>query len=315
MDAAERHSDQNMRTAMLLRSPASSPTAAGAKAPPLFGASAVAAACLAPQPAPGASSPASATQAYAPCAAAPAPATPAADGNLRTAMLLAERTSRDDGGLLRTAMLPCSPGSPGAPQKSANGPAGFPVLLQIYDVSQEQSIQRVNRVLAHRLSPLKFGGVFHAGVEVNGLEWSFGLTPSVEYPGVTSVKPMTHPQHHFRQSVGMGLTKLSGESIKAIIAEMVVEYPGPSYDLLRRNCCNFADDFCQRLGLGRIPGWVHRLARMGARIDGVLGVQQRVASREHSRREHQGGIASASGSSASGRASHPASGSLSRGGA
>jgi len=147
---------------------------------------------------------------------------------------------------------------------------GLPVRLHIYDVSQEESIQRVNRILAHTYAPLKLGGVFHAGVEIDGHEWSFGYCPSETRYGVGCVRPKQHPQHHYRQTVTMRRTKVKPEEIPKILSNMIEEYPGDDYDLLRRNCCHFADDFCRRLGVGGIPGWVHRLARMGASLDNVL---------------------------------------------
>jgi len=156
-------------------------------------------------------------------------------------------------------------------QPSAAGSSkGFHVLVHIYDVSQEDSIQRLNKWIAPRLSPLKFGGVFHAGVEVNGLEWSFGMPAVDTQPGIACVVPQTHPQHHFRQTVRVRRTKLSGEEIADLISQLIEEYPGYDYDILHRNCCHFADDFCQRLGSGRIPGWVYRLARLGATIDSTM---------------------------------------------
>merc|ERR1719210_85353 len=79
-----------------------------------------------------------------------------------------------------------------------------------------------------------------------------------------------HPTHRFRQTVRLRNSKFSGEDIAAMISELIEEYPGSDYDLLRRNCCHFADDFARRLGAGRIPRWVHRLARMGARVDGLM---------------------------------------------
>ena len=64
--------------------------------------------------------------------------------------------------------------------------------------------------------------------------------------------------------------------IKSRTTSPFFRYTGPSYDLLRkclgwlffhqktsepldpRNCCHFADVFCQRLGAGGIPAWVGR---------------------------------------------------------
>jgi len=149
---------------------------------------------------------------------------------------------------------------------------GLPVYLHIYDVSQDGNVQKVNRVLAHRKSPLKFGGVFHAGVEVNGLEWCYGFCEGTSATGVCCVEPKLHPAHHYRQTLRLKRTKLTAEEVMEIVGVLIEEYPGDDYDILRRNCCHFADDFCQRIGVGHIPGWVHRLARLGARLDGVVQV-------------------------------------------
>merc|ERR1711992_496503 len=91
--------------------------------------------------------------------------------------------------------------------------AGLQVHVHIYDVSQEEGIQKLNRVLAHKKSPLKLGGVFHAGVEVNGLEWSFGYQPQESRSGVACNASKTHPQHHFRQTVKMGLAEKTAEEV------------------------------------------------------------------------------------------------------
>lgn len=146
----------------------------------------------------------------------------------------------------------------------------LPVRLHIYDVSQGEGVQKLNKILAHKYSPFKLGGVFHAAVEVNGLEWSFGFVPSETKTGVYSSKPKEDAQHHYRQTVVLGYARIAEEDVNSIICDLVEEYSGRNYDLLRRNCCHFADDFAERLGGLRIPGWVHRLARLGAAVDNVL---------------------------------------------
>lgn len=147
---------------------------------------------------------------------------------------------------------------------------GLPVLLHIYDVSQEENVHKLNKYLAHKRNPLKFGGVFHAGVEVNGLEWSFGQTCTDTMPGVSCCEPTEHPAHRFRQTVTLGNTPLSAEEISDLIFQLIEAWPGDSYELLRRNCCHFADDFCRQLDVGGIPRWVHRLARLGSQVDTVM---------------------------------------------
>jgi len=70
--------------------------------------------------------------------------------------------------------------------------------------------------------------------------------------------------------VNCGRTKLPEQEIGRIISDLLEDYPGRSYDVLRRNCCHFAEDFCLRLGVGGIPAWVHRLARVGANVDAMV---------------------------------------------
>lgn len=135
------------------------------------------------------------------------------------------------------------------------------VLLHIYDVSNQACVQWLNSVLANRLSPIKFGGIFHVGVQINGKEWFFGHAN--RGTGVTWTVPLTLEEHHFRETIHLPHTKLPEHEVNAIIASLQNEYMGRGYHLFRRNCCHFADDFCQRLGVGRIPAWTYRLANIG----------------------------------------------------
>ena len=58
------------------------------------------------------------------------------------------------------------------------------VVIHVYDVSRAEAIAQLNDVTC------VVGGVFHAGVEVYGREWSFGYR--VE-PGVTGCLLYTSP--------------------------------------------------------------------------------------------------------------------------
>ena len=48
---------------------------------------------------------------------------------------------------------------------------------------------------------------------------------------------------------------------------MKPEWMGPTYDLLRKNCCYFSEAFSLKLGTGKIPKWVNHLAHVGAILD------------------------------------------------
>lgn len=145
--------------------------------------------------------------------------------------------------------------------------AGLAVRLHIYDCGHVDSIQTLNSVFAHEMSPTKFGGIFHAGVEVRGLEWSFDYQPDPCKPGVSCALPRTAPQHHYRETLELGFTLLSEDAIANVVSQLIEEYPGHDYDLIHRNCCTFCDDFIARLGLGNIPGWVNRTSRLAAGLN------------------------------------------------
>mmetsp|Transcript_36609 Transcript_36609/g.113873 ORF Transcript_36609/g.113873 Transcript_36609/m.113873 type:complete len:271 (+) Transcript_36609:111-923(+) len=161
------------------------------------------------------------------------------------------------------------------------GGAGLPVFLHIYDVTREHSIRRINSLFAHELSPFKLGGIFHAGVEVNGLEWCFGLRDSTTRYGIWCSEPTSHPSHRYRETVACGRTRLTVPEINHVTSQLLEDYPGHDYDLLRRNCCHFADDFCGRLGVAGVPRWVYRLAHIGAQVDSVLQAARSVQDHLH----------------------------------
>ncbi|CAI7842752.1 unnamed protein product, partial [Closterium sp. NIES-54] len=138
------------------------------------------------------------------------------------------------------------------------------VLLHVYDVTNSpdpnvnNTVLRINGVAR---STLGIGGIFHGAVEVFGEEWSFGYCERGS--GVFSCRPKTNPYYSYRETVDMGETKLSAKRAGQVIAEMSVQWPGESYDMLGRNCNHFCDELCVKLGVGPIPAWVNRFARTG----------------------------------------------------
>jgi len=146
---------------------------------------------------------------------------------------------------------------------------GEPVWLHIYDVSKG-SVQWVNSLIR----PVGTGA-FHAGVEVFGLEWSFGYAAEGR-TGVYSCQPRGNSQHEYRESVLMGGTCHSGAQVHELIGRLSAEWVGNGYHLLTRNCCNFSDALCTALDVGPVPEWVVHLAGAGAKL--ADGVDQAMAS-------------------------------------
>ena len=160
--------------------------------------------------------------------------------------------------------------------------ADVPVWLHVYDVGHAHIIQELDHVLQDFCS---VGGVFHGAVEVYGVEWSFGGTRR-PVSGVFACKPKKCTMHTYKQSIFMGDCKKTPAEAHAILARLRGEWMGPSYDLLRRNCCSFSNELCIALGVGPIPPWTHRLADAGAalsdarraELEALHNVEDRVAN-------------------------------------
>mmetsp|Transcript_98499 Transcript_98499/g.195380 ORF Transcript_98499/g.195380 Transcript_98499/m.195380 type:complete len:280 (-) Transcript_98499:339-1178(-) len=138
------------------------------------------------------------------------------------------------------------------------------VLLHVYDVGRlEQLGPQEVKTLNKFLRPLG-SGAFHCGVEVYGREWSFKAEHSGT--GVCSCRPRSCESHSFSDTLFMGTTSLSKIEVKALVKVLEVEWPGRSYDSLRRNCCHFCDRLSVCLGTGPLPAWITHLASAGAAI-------------------------------------------------
>ncbi|XP_010557587.1 PREDICTED: deSI-like protein At4g17486 [Tarenaya hassleriana] len=106
-------------------------------------------------------------------------------------------------------------------------------------------------------------GIFHSGIEVHGKEYGFGAH---EFPvsGVFEVDPRSCPGFIYRCSVSLGRTKMSPSEFRVFIETTASEYHGDTYHLITKNCNHFTDDIAWRLTGKHVPGWVNRLARLGA---------------------------------------------------
>jgi len=134
------------------------------------------------------------------------------------------------------------------------------VRLNIYDVSHDSTIHQINQLFANSWSPMKFGGLFHVGIEILSAEWSYGWVSAGS--GVISCVPRCDRQHHYRETVHLPNTTLSEEEVKAILRRLWHEYRGEDYHLTDKNCCKFAEDLCERLGVGPIPAWIQRMGEV-----------------------------------------------------
>ena len=99
-------------------------------------------------------------------------------------------------------------------------------------------------------------GVFHSGIEVDGVEYSFssaGVSRGAGMPGA-----------RFRETVEMGSVATTTQAIGLAVAELAVRFAPGTYNVVSNNCNDFSDSFCRAL-LGKgIPSWINRAASLGS---------------------------------------------------
>jgi len=134
------------------------------------------------------------------------------------------------------------------------------VILQVYDVSQSDTISAINKMIQ------PFGaGAYHSGIEVYGAEWSYGGTEDGT-TGVFHIPPSSCPDHKWRECVNLGPTRLQPQEVRQVIMKMQLEWNGGDYHLLQRNCCHFTAALAEQLGCRAVPSWVNSLASTGAQM-------------------------------------------------
>jgi len=140
------------------------------------------------------------------------------------------------------------------------------VSVHLYDLSD--ALAQLNSVA---IDLMGFGGALHVGVEVFGVEWSFGTG------GVSASMPKQNRHYAYRQTVSMRPTHLTLKEVDGVLLEMQREWRGSEYDLFSKNCGTFCNALCIRLGVGSLPPWVTRLAEAGARSTTVRRIADLMA--------------------------------------
>lgn len=104
-------------------------------------------------------------------------------------------------------------------------------------------------------------GIYHAGVEVYGEEWSFQYFQDTWNDSTISGLIRCHPKrmngYEYQESVNLGPTALTVEEVDSLLLEMNKEWPANSYHLTRRNCLTFANHLSTSLKPQKeFPPWI-----------------------------------------------------------
>lgn len=119
-------------------------------------------------------------------------------------------------------------------------------------------------------------GVFHVGVELHGVEYTFGNYHAPQsqqlgtgHSGVFSHRPRRPGPHClFKEAVELGNTAIAAAGVAEIAEQFGLEaFAQIKYDKIRNNCVDFAECFSAELGVSRPPSWCSRGARLARLLD------------------------------------------------
>lgn len=123
-------------------------------------------------------------------------------------------------------------------------------------------------------------GVYHVGIEVHGIEYTFGnyRAPSSRQvgghgSGVFSHEPRRPGPHCvFKEGIVLGSTKAAPAQVEEICSSMAnSEWSKASYHRIHHNCVDFCRAVSAKLGGGEIPSWCYRGADMAKNLGGMFG--------------------------------------------
>ncbi|KAE9413433.1 hypothetical protein Angca_010114, partial [Angiostrongylus cantonensis] len=112
-------------------------------------------------------------------------------------------------------------------------------------------------------------GIFHSGIEVYGVEYSYGGHPYA-FSGVFENSPQDAEElgenFKFRQCIVIGETSFTPTAVHELIKSLGQEYRGDRYHLISRNCNHFSAVLAKALTGKDIPTWINRLANFSGSI-------------------------------------------------
>ena len=115
-------------------------------------------------------------------------------------------------------------------------------------------------------------GIYHAGVEVLGQEYSFGMDASnsgdPNKDGIFVVRPRK-AVGDFKEQVKLGEVKIDKQGLDKVLASLRPQWRAISYHILNHNCCYFSKALALALDPGfdkTFPHYVYKAAGVGGAV-------------------------------------------------
>jgi hypothetical protein len=145
-----------------------------------------------------------------------------------------------------------------------------PVFVNVYKLIPEEG--KGGQLGNDALELIKMG-VYHAGVEILGQEYSFGMDPTgkgdPEKDGVFVVRPRT-AVGSFKEQVPLGNTNAKTKAdVNAVLDSIRPRWKAATYNILNHNCCYFSLDFAKALSAAfekPFPHYVCNAASVGDKV-------------------------------------------------
>lgn len=125
---------------------------------------------------------------------------------------------------------------------------GTKVYLNLYDLSPVNDF----------LYPIGMG-LHHSGVEVLGTEYSFASNA-----GIFENTPKEAPGAKFREQILMGVMDGGQAELTKAVDDLRIAFGPNDYNIVRKNCNQFANSMIFKLLGKQAPGYVNRIADVGS---------------------------------------------------
>lgn len=89
------------------------------------------------------------------------------------------------------------------------------------------------------------GGIYHIGLEISGVEWSYGY--SEKGSGIFAVEPRKCSLGPFNEQVLLGDSKLRPDDVIRILHRLRLEWNGSDYNVMNHNCVVFSRELLSEL--------------------------------------------------------------------
>ncbi|TNV75520.1 hypothetical protein FGO68_gene7765 [Halteria grandinella] len=132
---------------------------------------------------------------------------------------------------------------------------GYEIILNVYDLSPDS--------MGKHFLTMAGIGFFHSGLEINGVEYTYGGNFTHSGTGMYTQSPLMVPEGvKYKESYLLGEIK-DLSKIQQTIEMVKDQFKANQYNLIQQNCNHFTEALSIALVGKRIPSYINRASRIG----------------------------------------------------